>query len=64
MRISELLRIKAEVVDTFGSKKKANKWLSTYHQEFKTKPINLFHTPEDLEKLMKVLDAIRYGGKS
>lgn len=54
--------VRKEAIEVFGSEAKADHWLTTYHQVFDTEPIKLLDTEEGVAEVMKVLNAIQYGG--
>lgn len=58
----DLESVRIEAIDVFGSEAKADHWLTTYHQAFDAEPISLLHTAEGVAEVMKVLDAIKFGG--
>lgn len=58
----KLAELKQLAITTFGSEETANSWLNKKLMLYGDTPIAIAKTEEGYEQMMKVLNAIMYGG--
>jgi uncharacterized protein (DUF2384 family) len=60
--LTKLAELKVLAIETFGSESKAEKWLNTNHLVLGTTPKCFAESDEGFAEVIKILDAIGYGG--